>query len=256
MERAYFTFFKSFYDAINMLTDKAVQADAYRVLCEYALTGEEPDLSGVSDVVAAIFVMARPNIDTSRKKAESGKAGGKATQSGGEADASDDEANESNDEANRSKPQANASKPEANASKPQANRSKSKKPASEIGDRSKEIGDRKKELGVEVGVGSREREYEGEGADALPPVLRKAVGDWLAYKRERREAYKPTGLKSLMTQIERACALHGPEAVAELIHDCMASGYRGITFDRLERRSRDKPSGNPFLDMLQEEAAR
>lgn len=242
MERAYFTFFKSFYDAISMLTDKAVQADAYRVLCEYALTGEEPDLSGVSDVVAAIFVMARPNIDTSRKKAESGKAGGKATKSGGEADASEDEANESNDEANRSKPQANASK--------------SKKTASEIGDRSKEIGDRKKELGVEVGVGSREREYEGEGADALPPVLRKAVGDWLAYKRERREAYKPTGLKSLMTQIERACALHGPEAVAELIHDCMASGYRGITFDRLERRSRDKPSSNPFLDMLQEEAAR
>ena len=249
MERAYFTFFKSFYDAISMLTDKAVQADAYRVLCEYALTGEEPDLSGVSDVVAAIFVMARPNIDTSRKKAESGKAGGKASQSSGEADASENEASESNDEANRSKPQANASKPEANASK-------SKKPASEIGDRSKEIGDRKKELGVEVGVGSREREYEGEGADALPPVLRKAVGDWLAYKRERREAYKPTGLKSLMTQIERACALHGPETVAELIHDCMASGYRGITFDRLERRSRDKPSGNPFLDMLQEEAAR
>lgn len=242
MERAYFTFFKSFYDAISMLTDKAVQADAYRVLCEYALTGEEPDLSGVSDVVAAIFVMARPNIDTSRKKAESGKAGGKATKSGGEADASEDEASESNDEANRSKPQANASK--------------SKKTASEIGDRSKEIGDRKKELGVEVGVGSREREYEGEGADALPPVLRKAVGDWLAYKRERREAYKPTGLKSLMTQIERACALHGPDAVAELIQDCMASGYRGITFDRLERRSRDKPSGNPFLDMLQEEAAR
>lgn len=254
MERAYFTFFKSFYDAINMLTDKAVQADAYRVLCEYALTGEEPDLSGVSDVVAAIFVMARPNIDTSRKKAESGKAGGKASQS--EADASENEANESNDEANRSKPQANASKPEANASKPQANRSKSKKPASEIGDRSKEIGDRKKELGVEVGAGSREREYEVEGADALPPVLRKAVAEWLAYKRERREAYKPTGLKSLMTQIERACALHGPEAVAELIHDCMASGYRGITFDRLERRSRDKPSSNPFLDMLQEEAAR
>lgn len=249
MERAYFTFFKSFYDAINMLTDKAVQADAYRALCEYALTGEEPDLSGVSDVVAAIFVMARPNIDTSRKKAESGKAGGKATQSGGEADASEGEANESNDEANRSKPQANASKTKANASK-------TKKPASEIGDRSKEIGDRKKELGVEVGVGSREREYEGEGADALPPVLRKAVAEWLAYKRERREAYKPTGLKSLMTQIERACALHGPEAVAELIHDCMASGYRGITFDRLERRSRDKPSSNPFLDMLQEEAAR
>ena len=249
MERAYFTFFKSFYDAINMLTDKAAQADAYRVLCEYALTGAEPDLSGVSDVVAAIFVMARPNIDTSRKKAENGKAGGKATQNSGEADASEGEANESNDEANRSKPQANASKP-------QANRSKSKKTASEIGDRSKEIGDRKKELGVEVGVGSREREYEGEGADALPPVLRKAVGDWLAYKRERREAYKPTGLKSLMTQIERACALHGPDAVAELIHDCMASGYRGITFDRLERRSRDKPSSNPFLDMLQEEAAR
>ena len=250
MERAYFTFFKSFYDAISMLTDKAVQADAYRVLCEYALTGEEPDLSGVSDVVAAIFVMARPNIDTSRKKAESGKAGGKASQSSGEADASEGEANASNDE-------ADASEDEANASKPQANASKSKKPASEIGDRSKEIGDRKKELGVEVGVGSRESEYKGEGADALPPVLRTALDDWLAYKRERREPYKPKGLHALISQIERACALHSPEAVADLIHDCMASGYRGITFDRLERRSRPRAapeSGNPFLDMLRGDA--
>lgn len=65
------------------------------------------------------------------------------------------------------------------------------------------------------------------------PALRAAVEDWLAYKRERREAYKPTGLKALLAQISSAASAHGDAAVIGVIRQSMSSGYKGITFDRL-----------------------
>ena len=72
--------------------------------------------------------------------------------------------------------------------------------------------------------------------------LRDAVEDWLSYKRERREAYKPTGLKSLMTQITNAAAEYGDTAVAGVIRDSMGSGYKGIMFDRLHGKSKTATS--------------
>lgn len=67
------------------------------------------------------------------------------------------------------------------------------------------------------------------------PELEAAVTDWLAYKQERREAYKPTGLKSLLTQIKKAAAEYGDAAVIEIIRQSMSVNYMGIVFDRLKK---------------------
>ena len=67
------------------------------------------------------------------------------------------------------------------------------------------------------------------------PDLESAVNDWLAYKQERREAYKPTGLKSLLTQIKKAASEHGDAAVVEVIRQSMSANYMGIVFDRLKK---------------------
>lgn len=108
----------------------------------------------------------------------------------------------------------------------------------------------------------------GAPAEASPtpefgPVLQEAFEDWLKYKRERREAYKPTGLKSLATQIKNQAAIHGEEAVASLIRQCMASNWKGIIFDRLQnktqsygRSSTGFETSNPFAEMLAEERGR
>ena len=61
------------------------------------------------------------------------------------------------------------------------------------------------------------------------------MNDWLAYKQERREAYKPTGLKSLLTQIKKAAAEYGDAAVIEIIRQSMSANYMGIVFDRLKK---------------------
>lgn len=72
-------------------------------------------------------------------------------------------------------------------------------------------------------------------------ALGDAVRDWLAYKAERRESYKPTGLKSLFAQIERTVKVHGEDAVCDCIRLSMSNGWRGIIWDRIEKEA--KPDG-------------
>lgn len=95
-----------------------------------------------------------------------------------------------------------------------------------------------------------------ELTDRFGEVLAPAVDDWLSYKQERREAYKPTGLKSLLTRIEKELDAYGEQAVADVIQLAMSNGWKGIAWDRLQpskekqqsQRSQRCESANPFLD--------
>ena len=71
--------------------------------------------------------------------------------------------------------------------------------------------------------------------------LRDAVFEWLAYKKEKGQNYKETGLRALLTQIQKAADQYGYQAVVDVIHTSMSANYAGIVFDRLgERRSAAK----------------
>lgn len=72
MERTQFTFYASFYDAIQRIRDEKQRAMAYDILCAYALRGLEPDLDALPDAVAIAFINARPNLEASRRKALGG----------------------------------------------------------------------------------------------------------------------------------------------------------------------------------------
>lgn len=74
--RTQFTFYESFYKAISRIKKKADRADAYDIICSYALFQEEPNLDSVSDAVAIAFELLRPVLDKAREKAENGKNGG------------------------------------------------------------------------------------------------------------------------------------------------------------------------------------
>ena len=69
--------------------------------------------------------------------------------------------------------------------------------------------------------------------DWMNGELRAAAEDWLEYKRERREGYKPQGLKALIGEIRNNAERYGSEAVAAVIRESMSNGYKGIVFDRL-----------------------
>ena len=55
-ERKSFTFFRSFYDAAKLIGDPAEQAGFLMAVCQYALDGTEPELTGTP---AAMFVLTR-----------------------------------------------------------------------------------------------------------------------------------------------------------------------------------------------------
>lgn len=70
MERQQFTFFASFRDALRRIRKKQDRCDAYDVIVEYALTGIEPDMDSISDAAAMAFILVKPTLDSSRRKAE------------------------------------------------------------------------------------------------------------------------------------------------------------------------------------------
>jgi len=73
MERTQFTFYESFFKAIQRLKKKSDRADAYDAISQYALYGKVPDEASMSDAVAICFTLVKPNLDASRKMAKGGR---------------------------------------------------------------------------------------------------------------------------------------------------------------------------------------
>lgn len=83
------------------------------------------------------------------------------------------------------------------------------------------------------------------------PVL-SAVRDWLAYKQERRQGYKPTGRRAVLSEIENRVKRHGEAAVAEVIRLSMANNWQGIIWDRIKdapKQAEAKPEETPDWEL-------
>lgn len=127
--------------------------------------------------------------------------------------------------------------------------------------RNKDIGRRNKDAG-EGKSPSRPASGKG-GAAALPTPdelearfgsreLAGAICDWIAYKQERRDGYKPVGLKSLMTQIENQAKEHGARPVADVIRLSMSNGWKGIIWERMQAGKPDAAADDGLADWERE----
>ncbi len=72
-------------------------------------------------------------------------------------------------------------------------------------------------------------------------AIRSKLDEWLAYKRERRESYKATGLKAFLSGVKNKLAVYQESDIITLIDECMACNYQGIIWDKLKGRA--SPSG-------------
>lgn len=93
----------------------------------------------------------------------------------------------------------------------------------------------------------------GEPVPQLPPSIRTpemiaAVESWLAYKAERREKYKPQGLKALYARIANVAGMHGPATVIELMERAKASGWKGWDHQEPTPKGRTPPKGGSLFD--------
>lgn len=83
-----------------------------------------------------------------------------------------------------------------------------------------------------------EKSIEVDALRAFPDGLRETLEKWLRYKSERRESYPPTGLHSLLEQVQKYRQTATDEQICALIETCMANGWKGIAWDRLPGKER------------------
>lgn len=78
-----FVFYKSFYEAISQIPPEN-QLEVYNAICKYSLEGKEPE--NLSGIASAIFILIKPNIDSSQNRyqasIENGKRGGRPRKNG------------------------------------------------------------------------------------------------------------------------------------------------------------------------------
>lgn len=102
--RNQFTFYKSYYDAIQELP-KRDQSALILAICAYAIYETQP--KGLSIAASTAFKLIKPTLDSGRKKAESGSLGGSVrpsnTQANGKQNGSKTEANRKQGESAREK---------------------------------------------------------------------------------------------------------------------------------------------------------
>jgi len=75
---------------------------------------------------------------------------------------------------------------------------------------------------------------------AASDLLKAKMEEWITYKIGRRESYQEVGMKALLRKMENNYFTYGEQAVCELIDDSMASGWKGIMWDRLKGKPTKK----------------
>lgn len=84
-------------------------------------------------------------------------------------------------------------------------------------------------------------------------AAKEAVTDWVNYKHERKESYKPVGFKSLLTQIKNHITEFGESAVFYAMSVSMAGNYQGIVWEKAKVKARGSPKDKPVSEMTAEE---
>ena len=63
-------------------------------------------------------------------------------------------------------------------------------------------------------------------------TLKDKLHDWLRYKSEKKQSYKPTGFKTLLKKIDEVVKSAGEQAVINAIDASMSNNYQGLFFDK------------------------
>lgn len=70
----------------------------------------------------------------------------------------------------------------------------------------------------------------------LPLQVEQAFEEWLTYKKEKRQAYRPTGERNLRQQVKNKLNTLTQEQVIQAIQLSMASNYQGVIWELVTKR--------------------
>ena len=72
------------------------------------------------------------------------------------------------------------------------------------------------------------------GGELLEASLYQSMIRWMTYKDEQKKKYTPTGIKTLLTRLDKHVQQYGTAAVIDLIEMSISNNYQGIIWDRLK----------------------
>lgn len=227
-----FLFYKSFLDGIDRLSEEE-QLKAYRAISHYAVYGEEPKDDG--GIGYLIFVMAKPQIDANNKRRASGKSGGEAKRDNQRS--KQDSTATQDDVALLQNNSSTATKSDVALLHENSSTATPENVAQLDNVNVNENVNVNDNQNLNENVKGKSKEKTKKEKDALAErsfsePLKEALSDWLQYKREKGQSYKPTGLKQLLDGVETEVNNRGETAVIEGIRNSMQNNWQGIFYPR------------------------
>ncbi len=81
----------------------------------------------------------------------------------------------------------------------------------------------------------------------LSDSMKAVVKEWIEYKKtQHRFKYSDVGAASLMTHIKRRVSEFVESRISDIIRDSMANGYKGICWDKLDKRLKTAPEEKSY----------
>lgn len=235
-----FIFYRSFWESVmDLSVDENAsieerykttkeQLNVFLFLCDYAFNGNEPPRGGIA---SALFRQMKPQIDANNVRYENGKKGGRPktkTEPNSNRDITEEKPNNNQDVTKR-KPKSNQGETEH---EPNVNDNVN------VNANENEKGNVKDKTIMRRVQGITATQMVIDRGFSSP--VQTAVLDWLKYKTEKRQGYKETGLKSLLTAVQKRIDEYGEAAVIRCIEDSMAAGWQGIVWDRIKGKPQEK----------------
>ena len=80
-------------------------------------------------------------------------------------------------------------------------------------------------------------------------IINNKIINWLLYKKEKGQSYKPIGLKQLLNKIDKKLVEYSEDDVCWVIDECMEKNYQGIIWDLLDKK-KNGYTGSAYMDAI------
>ena len=222
-----FVFYKGFREAINALPQE-YQLKTLQYLMDYAFDGTEPEENGVEK---ALFLSFKPQIDASQKRYQTVVANG---QKGGRPKKENKQEENKQEESknNQNTKNQNQKKPNTNLND-NVNDNDNINDNDNVNDNDNTNENEKNNPPNPIGDSLQKQLKTIRDSFVFTEALHNKVNDWLDYKKEKHQPYKPKGLQSLLSQIQQQYFQYGEQSVISIINLSMANNYEGILWAKI-----------------------
>ena len=230
-EKSSFVLYDRYYEQINMLSDEQA-GQLFKAIYAHR-SGEEIVISDPAVAILWSVIRQQMDIDDRKyqevcdKRKSAGQKGGRPAKTANGSEEKQNEASQPKDLTEDSKETNGYFEKQTKANKPNAFLGFENNPDNDI--------DIECDIDNDNDNNTNPISPQGESDwhERFSPAMGEKLDEWLAYKAEKRQKYKPQGLKTLLSKTEKEIAKYGEEAVMDVIDSSMSSGYQGIVWDRL-----------------------